>query len=97
MIAYPPLSVRMLCFQPCSLCAPPTASRTSWPGFKPRWYVLLRHRRQPVCSSCSGVMPLSEACVATGMKMGRLTGPWGRVRTEARARVVYPWCGRTCQ
>lgn len=31
---------------------------------------------------------MSEACVATGIKSGRLTGPWGRVKMEARARVV---------
>jgi hypothetical protein len=41
-----------------------------------------------VASNCFGVKPLREACVATGMNMGRLTGPWGRTRTAARARVV---------
>lgn len=39
-------------------------------------------------SSCSGVRPLSDAWVATGMNMGRLTVPWGKVKMEARARVV---------
>lgn len=38
-------------------------------------------------------MPFSEAWVATGMNMGRLTGPWGSVRMDARARVVYPGQG----
>lgn len=35
------------------------------------------------------MIPLTEACVATGIKIGRETGPWGRLRTEARAFVVY--------
>lgn len=39
-------------------------------------------------SSCSAVKPFSDACVATGMNIGRLTGPWGSVMIEARARVV---------
>jgi hypothetical protein len=32
---------------------------------------------------------LRDACVATGMNMGRGTRPWGRVRVAARALVVY--------
>jgi hypothetical protein len=55
--------VRMLCGHAWSLCAPPMASRAACPGLRPlrrvsrrqrhrqvgayRWYVLLRHRRQP--------------------------------------------------
>lgn len=31
------------------------------------------------------------------MNIGRSTGPWGRVRTEARARVVYLWLRRVSQ
>jgi hypothetical protein len=57
-------------------------------GWPYRWYVLLRHSRQPWSSSWSGVRPLSEACVATGMKMGRGTGPWGRWSVAARALVT---------
>ena len=36
-----------------------------------------------------GVSPLSEAWVATGMNIGSGTGPWGSVRIEARAFVVF--------
>jgi hypothetical protein len=35
-----------------------------------------------------GSEAFSDAWVATGMKMGRLTVPWGRVKIEARARVT---------
>jgi hypothetical protein len=79
--------VNRLCLHPCSRCAPPTASSTLCPGFRPRWYVLLRHSRQPVASSCSGVRPLRLPCVATGMKMGSGTAPCGRCSVEARAFV----------
>lgn len=51
--------------------------------------MLFRHRLQPVWASWSGVSPLSEAWVATGWKMGRETGPCGKVKIEARALVVY--------
>ncbi len=44
---------------------------------------------QPIRASCAGVIPLIEACVATGIKIGRETRPWGRVRIDARAFVVY--------
>lgn len=50
--------------------------------------MLLRHSLQLVSSNCSGVRPLSEAWVATGMKMGSSTGPCGRVSVDARALVV---------
>ncbi|KAJ8109655.1 hypothetical protein OPT61_g7304 [Boeremia exigua] len=33
-------------------------------------------------------MPFKEACVATGIKMGRGTGPWGRCSVAARALVT---------
>lgn len=33
---HPPLSVKMLPFQPCKACAPPTFSIVSCPGFRPR-------------------------------------------------------------
>ena len=89
MKTHPPLSVRMLPFHPCRTCAPPTFSSVACPGLSPRWYVLLRQRLHPVRASCWGVRPLSEAWVATGMNMGSITGPWGRVRTEARALVVF--------
>jgi hypothetical protein len=81
------------------------ASRAACPGLRPlrrvscgprpgrlrayRWYVLLRQRRQPWSASWSGVRPLSDACVATGMKMGRGTGPWGRCSVAARAFVTW--------
>jgi hypothetical protein len=97
--------VSMLCGHDCSLCAPPMASRAACPGLRPlrrvscgprpgrlrayRWYVLLRQRRQPWSASWSGVRPLSDACVATGMKMGRGTGPWGRCSVAARAFVTW--------
>lgn len=51
--------------------------------------MLFRQRRQEVEESWVGVRPLREACVATGMKIGSWTGPWGRVRRNARARVVW--------
>lgn len=51
--------------------------------------MLFRHNRQPVSSSCCGVIPFRDACVATGMKSGSWTWPWGRVRFAARALVVY--------
>lgn len=50
--------------------------------------MLFKHSMQPVSSSCSGVSPLSDACVATGMNMGSSTGPWGRIRVEALALLV---------
>lgn len=50
--------------------------------------MLFKHRRHPVSSSCSGVRPLSEAWVATGIKSGSWTGPCGSVRVAARAFVV---------
>lgn len=53
-----------------------------------RWYVLFKQSRQLVSSSCFGVRPFSEACVATGMNMGNWTGPCGRCSVAARARVV---------
>lgn len=40
-----------------------------------RWYVLFRHNLQLVSSSCFGVNPFKEACVATGMNMGSWTWP----------------------
>lgn len=40
-------------------------------------------------ASWCGVRPLSDAWVATGMKMGKGTGPWGSVSIEARAFVVF--------
>jgi hypothetical protein len=50
--------------------------------------VLLRQSLHPVASSCSGVRPLRDACVATGMNIGSWTGPCGSVSIEARALVV---------
>jgi hypothetical protein len=101
--------VSMLCGHDCSLCAPPMASRAAWPGLRPlrrvsyyprnfclrayRWYVLFKHKRQPWSASWSGVRPFRDACVATGMKMGRGTGPWGRCSVAARAFVT--WRGQT--
>ena len=43
-----------------------------------KWYVLFKHSRQLVSSSCLGVRPLREPCVATGMNRGSWTGPCGR-------------------
>jgi hypothetical protein len=51
--------------------------------------VLFKQILQPILASCAGVIPLIEACVATGIKIGRETGPCGRLRTAARAFVVY--------
>ena len=58
---HPPLSVRILPFQPWSLCAPPILSNASCPGLRPRWYVLLRQRLHPVWANWTGVSPLREA------------------------------------
>ena len=33
--------------------------------------------------------PFNDACVATGMNIGSVTGPWGSVKREALALVVY--------
>ena len=49
---------------------------------------MFRQRRQEVEESWVGVRPFRDAWVATGMKIGSWTGPWGRVRREARAFVV---------
>lgn len=87
--SYPPLSVKRFRSHPCNLCAPPTASSTSCPGFNPRWYVLFKQSIQPVSRSWSYVRPLRAACVATGMKIGRGTSPWGSFRVLARALVVW--------
>lgn len=43
----------------------------------------------PVSRSWSYVKPLRDACVATGMKIGSGTSPWGNFRVLARALVVY--------
>lgn len=71
------------------------ASKAAWPGFKPKWYVLLRHNRQPVSSNCSGVRPLRDAWVATGIKVGRSTGPWGSRSVDALALVVCGICQKS--
>jgi hypothetical protein len=52
--------------RPCSL----PAKAVGTVGAAYRWYVLFKHNRQLVSSSCFGVRPFSEACVATGMKIG---------------------------
>ena len=66
----------------------PSSLRLRFGGSAYKWYVLFKHSLHPVSSSCFGVKPLSEACVATGMKMGSGTGPCGRCSVAARARVV---------
>ena len=56
---------------------------------------MFRHSLQFVSSSCSGVRPFKLACVATGMNIGRFTGPWGRVKIDARAFVVEHLASRS--
>lgn len=51
----------------------------------------------PVSRNWSYVRPLRDACVATGMKIGRETSPWGNRRVLARALVVYECNNQTSQ
>ena len=51
-------------------------------------HVLFKHNRQLVSSSCSGVRPFKDACVATGMNIGRSTDPCGKCIVDALALLV---------
>src|SRR5262249_45619924 len=55
------------------------------PGRKARWYALARIISAPSSFSCAGVMPLTVACVPTGMNAGVLTVPCAVVRRPQRA------------
>jgi hypothetical protein len=66
----PPESVSMPLGHDTKSWRPPISATKSLPGLFCRWYVLPRMTWQSSSSSCSGVRPLTEPWVPTGMNMG---------------------------
>ncbi len=81
----PPESVRIGPSQPMNRCKPPAPATTFSPGRRARWNVLARIIRVPVARSWSGVIPLTVACVPTGMNAGVSIVPWGVSSKPVRA------------